>query len=361
MSKGKNCPIAAFISPHGFGHAARAAAILEVVQEKSPATPLKLFTTVPEHFFRENLTGFTLSRVQSDVGIVQHDALNCDVERTREALDRFLPFPGEHIDELAGQVADSSAVLCDISPLGIAVAERAGIPSILVENFTWDWIYHQHPLLANHREQMSDIFARATCHIQTEPVCLQRRGTVECPPIFRKMREDKETVKKKIGADSRPVILISMGGIGYRLNDLTVFEKHNEMQFILAGADRNGTIGSNVTGLSLASDIYHPDLINAADIVVCKAGYSTVAESLQAGTSMICVDRKGFAETSVLSRFVAERLNGTIIDETEFNSGEWLKLLPEILEKPSPEPATVNGAEKAAEILLSLSHQTFQG
>ena len=36
--------------------------------------------------------------------------------------------------------------MCDISPLGLMVAERAGLPSVLVENFTWDWLYA--PLVA---------------------------------------------------------------------------------------------------------------------------------------------------------------------------------------------------------------------
>jgi len=36
-------------------------------------------------------------------------------------------------------------VVSDISPMGLLVAETAEIPSILIENFTWDWIYQGYP------------------------------------------------------------------------------------------------------------------------------------------------------------------------------------------------------------------------
>lgn len=344
--------LAAFISPHGFGHATRTIAVLEAVRQKDPGIGIKLFTTVHQHIFTESLTNYTLTPVQTDVGVVQHDALHCDVEATLHALDKFLPFEPLLIDELAGQVRGCRGVLCDISPLGIVVAEAAGIPSILVENFTWDWIYRQHPSLEKHTTMMADMFRRADTRIQTEPVCRKVQKGIPCPPIFRQKRQDAPIIKRQLKTGQRQIVLISMGGIGYTLKRLDLFRKYKDILFVIAGAETTGPLSDNCYSLSHSSTLYHPDLIAAADLVVCKAGYSTVAECLQSGTSILCIDREGFAETSVLGEFVKKRLDGTVIREEQLQSGEWLTLLPSLLAAPKPQPAKQNGAELVAEILL---------
>jgi len=63
--------------------------------------------------------------------------------RPWRTLDAFLPFEERLLKELADKIrfADCHLVTSDISPLEIAAAKRAGIGSILVENFTWDWRY----------------------------------------------------------------------------------------------------------------------------------------------------------------------------------------------------------------------------
>jgi UDP:flavonoid glycosyltransferase YjiC (YdhE family) len=344
--------VAAFISPHGFGHATRTIAVLEALQQRDPEIKLTIFTTVPEHIFSESLKNYTLYPVQTDVGIIQHDALHCDIDATRCALEDFLPFNPQLINELTGKVHDCSRILCDISPLGIAVAEAAGVPSILVENFTWDWIY-KHPSLDRYKRIMATLFNRAQIHIQTEPVCHRVQKGIQCPPISRKRRQDSGAVRKTLNAGLRQLVLISMGGISYNLQRLEMFENHPHILFILAGSHTTGPLTDNCYGLSHNSPIYHPDLIAAADLVVCKAGYSTVAECLHAGTPILCIDREGFAETSVLSAFVKKRMNGTIIREEQLQSGEWLEMLPSLLAATRPQPAEENGAGLVADILLA--------
>lgn len=207
-----NKTIAAFISPHGFGHATRATAVLESLQNVAPSTEFKLFTTVPEHLFADSLSNYTLTRIQTDIGIIQQNALHCDVTATCTALKDFIPFDAALISKLVEHIAGCSAVLCDISPLGIAVAEHAGVPSVLVENFTWDWIYSPHSALLKYADMMRDVFSMATHHIQTEPVCRKIENTLNCPPIFRKIRRDPAWVRQKLHCGDRRMVLISMGG-----------------------------------------------------------------------------------------------------------------------------------------------------
>ena len=56
--------------------------------------------------------------------------------RSYYGLAELLPYSEELLNDLARQCAGCRFILADIAPLGIAVAQRTGIPSVLVENFT---------------------------------------------------------------------------------------------------------------------------------------------------------------------------------------------------------------------------------
>jgi hypothetical protein len=86
--------IAYFVSPHGFGHAARAAAVMEAVCEMDPAVHFDIFTTVPGWFFDDSLkaAGFTYHQLTTDLGLVQKTAFEVDLDETLRRLNSFFPF-----------------------------------------------------------------------------------------------------------------------------------------------------------------------------------------------------------------------------------------------------------------------------
>jgi hypothetical protein len=131
-----------FISPHGFGHAARAAAVIDTVHDMNPSVRFEIFTIVPEFFFKESLDKgiFNYHSLETDIGLAQKNSLDVDIPGTLCRLDDFLPFKENMIADLAALVKELNcrAIVCDIAPMGIAVARAANIPSLLVENFTWD-------------------------------------------------------------------------------------------------------------------------------------------------------------------------------------------------------------------------------
>lgn len=350
--------VAAFITPHGFGHTTRAIAVLEALARRCPGLAFEIFTSAPPHLFHQSLSGVTIHPVFCDVGFIQHDALNYDLPATVAALDRLLPFSPEQVRELAAAVRGCGCVLCDIASLGILVAEAAGIPSILVENFTWDWIYHpligECPELQRHARTLAKMYAKANLRIQAEPVCSPAEGAIVCPPIFRQARSSAQEVRHQLGTGDRQMILVSLGGLDFRLPHWRQLNAMTNCFFVLAGQPGYEKVSENCLAIPHQSQFYHPDLIRAADLVVFKSGYSTVAECLQAGTRAVCIARPTFAESAVLARFVEERLDGTILAQDEFLDGSWLALLPELLARPRPTPAAVNGADRIAELLLSL-------
>ena len=77
---------------------------------------------------------------------MQETAFQADLNKTLLSLNDFFPIPASRIAEISAVVDQLNCllVICDIAPLGISIAKEAGIPSVLVENFTWDWIYEQY-------------------------------------------------------------------------------------------------------------------------------------------------------------------------------------------------------------------------
>lgn len=346
--------IACFISPHGFGHATRTIAILEALQKLIPNLYPHIFTTVPRSLFSETLDLYTYHSVQTDIGLVQKSAMKIDIEKTITNLDEFLPFSENLIQEQASLCPSCSCVLCDISPLGIAVARELGIPSILVENFTWDWIYEPHAELNLYAEQLQQEFNRATYLIQTEPLCQQKPRDLLCGPIFREYRKDKGAIRKTLGGNSRKIIVITTGGIGQELPAWKDMSGMSEFLFIILGQEKNDETGRNILLLGKQTTLYHPDLINCADLVVCKAGYSTIAECFQAGVRVITVGRENFPESRVLIDFIQNNMSGISIHQNDFFGGSWLQRIDEILALPPAPPAKENGADRVAVFLHSL-------
>ncbi|MFQ5686179.1 MAG: hypothetical protein ACE5GV_05910 [Candidatus Scalindua sp.] len=52
-----NYSIGYFISPHGFGYAALASAVMVSMHDINPSIRFEIFTTIPEWFFLQSLSG----------------------------------------------------------------------------------------------------------------------------------------------------------------------------------------------------------------------------------------------------------------------------------------------------------------
>ena len=103
--------------------------------------------------------------------------------------------------------------------------------------------------------------------------------------------------------------------------------------------------------------MYHPDLVAAADIVVGKVGYSTLAEVYQAGSVFAYISRPYFPEAEVLCKFAAEHMASKQITREAFYSGRWAEELDDLIALKGQAffPVQENGAEHIADFLLRLA------
>jgi len=351
--------IAFFISPHGFGHAARATAVMEAIHHFLPEARFEIFTRVPQWFFDFNLTGlYNYHPFLTDIGLSQDGPLQEDLPGTLHLLAELVPFDRQVVADLAREVNLSGCglVVCDIAPLGIAVAQAAGVPSVLVENFTWDWIYEgyldQEPGFKPFITYLHERFTEASHHIQTQPVCAYwDAANLLVGPISRTPRHDAAWVRERLGIPpgSKPV-LVTMGGVVASPDFLKQLPSAPGIVFVVAGGssvvERSG---SNIL-LPHHSEFYHPDLVHACDAVVGKAGYSTLAETYHAGVPFAFISRHGFREADVLASFIHREMDGFEIPQEAFLEGSWIASLLELLGKPR-RTGRPNAARQVAKML----------
>jgi UDP:flavonoid glycosyltransferase YjiC (YdhE family) len=348
-------PVAVFVSPHGYGHAARACALMQALSDLGAAARFEVFTLVPEWFFTGSLTcPFGYHSLLTDVGLVQSTPLVEDLDETLRRLDSFLPFSEDQLDGLARLFEELGCqlALCDISPLGLAAARKAGIPSILIENFTWDWIYAPYaksrPAFSRVIAPLTELFELATSRIQTEPVCRPDSRFPSVAPVSRAPRTPSPAVRARLGVPAgAPMVLVTMGGIPWQIASLDRLER-GDVFFVVPGAAERRERRGSLIALPHRSGFFHPDLVHAADAVVGKLGYSTLAEAWAAGVPFGHVGRPTFRESPALATFVTTRMPGLTLTAEEIAGEAWLERVPELLAMERAAGNRSNGASAAA-------------
>ncbi|MFZ1984923.1 MAG: hypothetical protein WAU91_10955 [Desulfatitalea sp.] len=357
--------IAYFISYHGFGHASRAAAVMAALARVRPGVRFELFTDCPQWIFADSLPDrFGYHAVRADIGMVQRSPLEEDPAATGRALNAWRPWDPRWIDDLIATVGrlGCGLVICDISALGVAVAQGARLPCVLIENFTWDFIYEPYldavPDLKAHALFFNRTYAQVNLRIQTEPLCRPVDGAVRVAPIARAARTRPEEIRRrlKIPADAR-MVLVSMGGIPDQFQFLARLPADVDPYIVIPGADNMVSPHPKVILLPTHSSYFHPDLLRAADLLIGKAGYSTIAEAYHTGTPFGYIARPQSPESPALERFIQAHLSACPVSVQAYNDGQWLTRLPELLQLPRSRPPEENGADTVAR-LLSESYLT---
>jgi hypothetical protein len=354
--------IAYFVTPHGFGHAARAAAIMNEVSELVPSVSFDIYSTVPQWFFQDSIVGrFDYFEHFVDVGLVQTSPFAHDVAATITALERFVPFNGALLSEMAGVLLrrECRLVVCDIAALGIAAAAAAQLPSVVVENFTWDWIYEDllpdDARFAAHVDYFNTMYQTADHRIQTFPLCRPQRSDLTVGPISRRIRRSSEQVRDALGIGKTEIlVLLTTGGLQGEYPFLADLAAKPAICFVIPGAGATQKRHGNLILLPHRSEFFHPDLVNAADAVIGKAGYSTIAEVYRAGVPFGYVPRPNFREMDKLVAFIEQEIAGVRIDAEDFLAGKWLRNVGELLDYPRVQRSDVAGAQQAAGMIADM-------
>ena len=350
-----------FVSSHGFGHATRVSAIIQQISKKFTSLEVIIVGESPLWFWQINMPSncvFYLHEQVTDVGLVQIDPFTHDLSLTLKKVDKLISILSNPPKGLVEKVANFQPhfILCDISLLGIKVGGILGVPSILVENFTWDWIYE--PLKSERKDFkrvihiFKEIYKRASRRIQCTPVCQEIDGVTKINPVCREPTVDRDSLFSKLSlGQENKYIVVTTGGISMHY----AFDKVPEPYFLVVPGEYPKIIISNgVIYLPMNSDIPFPDIINFASCVVGKAGYGTVSECWGMNVPFLGVFRQNFRESDILRNFCLKNLISEEITPSHFMSGAWLKSFSDLIDEANSKDSTIrqNGATQACEEIL---------
>jgi hypothetical protein len=228
---------------------------------------------------------------------------------------------------------------------------------VLVENFSWPWLYEplleEAPELAPLSGELDLWSGRATLHLLAEPYCwADPRAHAAVLPVSRPPRRAREELRGELGVGGADrLVVLTMGGYAEAMPFLHRLEEMRDVTFVVTGAPASEVRG-NLRLHDNASRLYMPDLVRAADAVVAKLGYSTVAEVWREGRAAAFVTRADFREMRPLWAWVSERIPGFEIPGTSFAAGEWVERIPELLGMIPPPAQPRGGADQVVDHMM---------
>lgn len=359
-----------YVSPHGFGHATRSIEVLNELGGRRPDVRLIVRTAVSRPFLESSLrTPVDIQPVDSDVGVVQFDSLRIDEDATAREAALFYGGFDSRIDAEAAVLVDRRAdlVVADIPPLAVAAAARAGLPSIVLGNFTWDWIYRVYPQLDRTAPPVIGMigaaYAQATCALRLplhggfETI----RTIVDIPFVARRSRCGRDAARQAAGISASEVaVLASFGGHGLGL-DYPAVGHANRFRLIVTDQEQHEAKDAahllHLSGAELARrGLRYEDLVAAADVVVSKPGYGIVSECIANGAALLYTTRGRFAEEDVFVEQMPSLLRCRMISQDDLLAGRWQPAVEALLAQPRPAvtPATDGAAAAVDEIVKYL-------
>lgn len=291
--------IAFYISNHGFGHAARNIPIIRQLLELDPRLKIIVKTQTKQlEFIQQSLRSFSARLdfidMSVDIGLVlKSGSLEVDVEKLRERLDDFMASWDKLINEevhflIANKV---NLVVSDIVPWVFKSAKLTGIQSIFISNFTWVELYDSllGTSIANDYLKCYNLADEAFIYPLAGKIKHYFNSYRDVGLSCREFSlENIKLIKKK---HQNPLVYLSLG----RSVQLAEMLDLSDLPYDFIYTEGIYLTGSNAFKLP-PNTLVSQDYIKAADYVITKAGWSTIAEAICARKPMLVLRRDEVAE-----------------------------------------------------------------
>jgi hypothetical protein len=349
--------IAFYISGHGFGHASRQIEVINAFARRRPDIRIFLRTAVTRWLLdRTIVPPFEIDDRPCDTGVVQIGSLHLDAAASIAEADAFYRTLDARVEAEAALLKRHDVVLAivDAPPLGCAAAARAGVPSFVVSNFTWDWIYEgyaEHLAAAPGLIPTIQAAYRHASGAWRLPMyggfeTFSASALTDTPFVARHATRTPEETRERVGLPlDRKLALPSFGAYGLAALDIEALDF--------------GDAWSVVPGMTEAAiyraGLRYEDLVRAVDAVVTKPGYGIISECIANDTAMLYTSRGRFVEYDVLVREMPKFLRCAFIDHASLLAGDWRDALDAaVTAPPPPEQPRTDGADVIADMIASL-------
>jgi len=355
--------LAFYISGHGYGHASRQIEIINAIARRARGARIFIRSSASRQLFERTVNAqYELDARPCDTGVVQIDSLRLDdAETIRRAAGFYRTF-GARAREEASLLTGRGVrlVVADAPPLACAAAARAGIPSIVISNFTWDWIYSGYPEHLPSAPELIPTIQRAYREADAAWRLPMHGGfetfekVVDLPFVARHATHRRADTRRALGLPlDRRIALSSFSIYGADGIDFHGLDSTRGWDVVLTGSGdapptRDGMRFVHEPSL-YAAQLRYEDLVAACDVVVTKPGYGIISECIANGAAIVYTSRGRFVEYDVLVQEMPRYLRCAYLDQASLFAGRWRAALDAAVNAVPPhEKPMTNGADVIA-------------
>lgn len=339
----KEC-IAFYISSHGFGHLTRSLALIEyLLQHTSYCIYLcsgELQVSYAKIYLNKYADRVCYSVQKTDVGLINKENSLCvNLEATNSEVKKLLnSYP--QIAELEAEklkFCNVVLIVSDISALAFLVGKNLSVKTIGIANFTWVDQYLGIGADEEIIQQMKELYSLGYYYIKYD-LSLAFSGApqkrteesnfiVSRPILKSRIHEIREQCKmlyaKKTGSERFPEILLFTLGQSANLPPIRLANFKGVVLYT-QGVSIKEDPQKNYILQKIPYDVEDTQsYIAAADMVVSKAGWSSVAEALVAHRYLFLIEREGVDDDTntietLCSRRLAVKLKQTELKELNY-------------------------------------------
>lgn len=299
--------IAFYISDYGYGHATRSIALLRYMMSQ------------PEFHCNRIIicTGDVISFVKNSIGDnpnISYRNTSLDIGYTTNRGSVELSESGMHQAYLSYMESFSTLiqqekdflmfsevglVISDISPIPFVAADKLGIASIGISNFSWFTAY-QDTLEPQILQQLKMAYSKMDHFISlpgADEPSWGRKGSLATGFYCRSVVEEEITIlKRKLGlAQYQKVVFFTMGLSIHELDDVPRLPIWNDLNTAFIVSSNVTVQGSNIYAIPktyLESQHY----LAVSDFVITKPGWSTISEAVLFKKKLLLIQRSGMRE-----------------------------------------------------------------
>ncbi|WP_186576549.1 glycosyltransferase [Aquibacillus kalidii] len=290
--------IAYYISDYGFGHATRSISLIrEIISKSTQDVRIIICNSFAFGFLRDSLEGLPVQYrvIETDVGyILKENSMEPNpVELEQSYLDFVHTWDNKILIEKEFLLSNCiNLVISDISPLPFIPAKELDIPTIGISNFTWYTAYKdlvEQKYLTTFRNAYTQIDHFLNLAGSFEPDWGKNSnesfGFLARQADYQEVKNILDRVNPK---RDKTVIYFGLGmKVGIDLHDLKLWNSKGCVFLVSSNVNIDNPNVFQIPREYTESQNY----IAAADVVISKAGWSTVSEAVINSKPLIILDR----------------------------------------------------------------------
>jgi UDP-N-acetylglucosamine--N-acetylmuramyl-(pentapeptide) pyrophosphoryl-undecaprenol N-acetylglucosamine transferase len=335
-----------FTSPIGLGHASRDIAIAEKLK---PVNNEILFVSGAWAFNLISNNGYSAFNLYRPINFYIHSG---ELKKSFIWLIKYLLYYKKckmAVEEFL--IKHDGLIVSDEDFASIAIGEKMDRKRILITDITETHFTGQIASIVERRMNkiMQRMIERCT-HVIIPDYGDDKDNLVHVGPIVREVTADRNTLRKKFGFNKKTIILSSGGtdaGTFLIKRSLEAYKKlKNKLDIdliLVAGPLEKLTYSPDFHNVGLIDNLH--EYIYASDLVISLAGRSTMDESIAYGIPGIFIPIKNHFEQEQGAKRLGYEHEDIFRMET---------LIEEKLNSQNKMTPYINGAEKAAKLILQL-------